>query len=60
LNPVKATNDGTHEPTCFEEEEVFTAREFAAAIGRLKSEKAAREEEIRPEMMKALNSEEIL
>jgi len=39
LNPVKATNDDTHEPICLEEEEFFTAREVAAAIGRLNLEK---------------------
>jgi len=61
LNPVKATNDDdTHEPICFGEEEFFTAREVAAAIGRLKSGKPAGEDEIRPEMLKALNSEGIL
>jgi len=50
LNSVKATNDDTHEPICFGEEKVFTAREVATAIGRLKSGKAAGEDEIRPEM----------
>jgi len=44
----------------FREEEVFTAREVAAAIGRLKSGKAAGEDEIRPEMLKSLNSARIL
>jgi len=38
----------------------LTAREVATAIGRLKSRKAAGEEEIRPEMLKALNSEVII
>jgi len=50
----------TYEPICFGEEEVFKAREIAAAIGRLKSRKSAGEDEIRPEMLKALNSERIL
>jgi len=59
-NPVKATNDDTHELICFEEEKVFTAREVTVAIGWLKSGKAAGEYEIRPEMLKALNSEGIL
>jgi len=59
LNPVKATNDDTHEPICFGEENVFTASKVTAAIGRLKSGKAAGEENIRPEMLKALNSEGI-
>jgi len=39
---------------------VFTAREVAATIGRLKSGKAAGEDEIRPDMLKALYSEGIL
>jgi len=47
LNPVKAINDDAHEPICFGEEEVFTARKVAAAIGRLKSGIAAGEDEIR-------------
>jgi len=51
-NPVKAINDDTHEPICFGKEDVFTAREVAAAIGRIKSRKAAGEDEIRPEMLK--------
>jgi len=32
LNPVKATNDDTHQPICFGEEEIFSAREVAAVI----------------------------
>jgi len=60
LNPVKATNDDTHEPIRFGKNEVFTAREVAAAIGWLKSKKAAGEDEIRPEMLKASNKEGIL
>jgi len=48
LNPVKATNDDTHELICFGKEEVFTVREIAAAIGRLKSGKAAGEDETDP------------
>jgi len=60
LNPVKATNDDTHEPISFGEEEVFTAREVVAVIGQLKSGKAAGEDEISPEMLKALNSKGIL
>jgi len=54
LNPVKAINDDTHKPICFGKEEVFTAREIAEAISRLKSGKAA------GEMLKALKSEGIL
>jgi len=60
LNPVKTTNNHTHEPICFVEEEVFTAREVATTIIRLKSGKAANEDEIRPEMLKALNSKGFL
>jgi len=60
LNPVKATKDDTYEQICFGEEEVFTGREITTAIDRLKSGKAAVEVEIRPEMLKALNSEGIL
>jgi len=59
LNSVKATNDDTHELICFGKEEDFTAK-VAAAIGRLKSGKVAGEDEIRPEMLKALNSEGIV
>jgi len=44
----------------FGEEKVFTATEVTAAIGLLKSGKAAGEDEIRTEMLKALNSEGIL
>jgi len=53
LNLVKASNNDTHEPICFGEEEVFTS-----AISWLKSGKAAGEDEIRPELLKALKSEE--
>jgi len=60
LNSVKAINDDTLEPICFGEEEVFTAREIATVIGQLKSRKATGEDENRPEMLKALNSEGIL
>jgi len=60
LNPAEATNDDTHEPICFGKEEVFTAREVTTAICRLKSGKAAGEYEIRPDMLKAFNSEGIL
>ena len=46
--------------THLEEEEVFTAAEVATAIKRIKSGKAAGEDEIRPEMLKALTGEGIL
>jgi len=39
---------------------LHTASQVAAAIGRLKSGKAAGEDKIRPEILKALNSEGIL
>ena len=42
------------------EEEVFTAAEVTTAIKRIKSGKAAGENEIRPEMLKALIGERIL
>ena len=46
--------------THFEDDEVFTATEVAMAIKRIKSGKAAGEDEIRPEMLKALTGEGIL
>ena len=42
------------------EEEVFTAAEVTTAITGIKSGKAAGEDEIRPEIMKALTGEGIL
>ena len=60
LNPVKASTRDTHNMTHLEEDEVFTAAEVATAIKGIKSGKAAGEEEIRPEMLKALTGEEIL
>ena len=56
FNPVKASTRDT-----FREEEVFTAAEVATVIKGIKSGKAAGEDEIRPEMLKALtDGEEIL
>ena len=60
LNPVKASTRDTHEVTHLEEEEVFTAAEVATAIKGINSGNASREDEIRPEMLKALTGEGIL
>ena len=60
LNPVKASTRDTHEVTHFGEEEVFTAAEVATAIKGIKPGKAATEDEIRPEKLKALTGEGIL
>ena len=60
LNPVKASIRDTHKVTHLGEDEVFTAAEVATAIKGIKSEKAAGEDEIRPEMLKALTGEGIL
>ena len=42
------------------EEEVFTAAEVTTVIKGMKSGKSAGQDEIRPEMVKALTGEEIL
>ena len=60
LNPVKASTRDTHEVTHLGDNEVFTAAEVATANKGIKSGKAAGEDEIRPEMLKALNGEGIL
>ena len=60
MNPVKASTRDTHKVTHLVEEEVFTAAEVAMAIKEIKSGKAAGEDEIRPEMLKALTGEGIL
>ena len=59
MNPVKASTRDTHEVTHLGEDEVFTAAEVATAIKAIKSGKAAGEDEIRPEMLKALTGEGI-
>ena len=53
----KATPTDTHETIDFGKEEVFTLTEVGAAKLRLKSGKAASENEIRPEVLKASNGE---
>ena len=60
LNPVKASTRDTHKVTHLGEDEVFTAAEVATAIKGIKSRKAAGEDEIKPEMLKALIGEGIL
>ena len=60
LNPVKASISDTREVTHLGEEEVFTTAEVATAIKGIKSGKAADENEIRPEILKALTGEGIL
>ena len=58
LNPVKASTRDTQE-VINSEEEVFTAAEVATAIKGIKSGKAAGENQIIPEMLKALTGEGI-
>ena len=60
LNPVKAPTRDTHKATHLGEKEVFAAAEVATAIKGIKSGKAAGEDEIRPEILKALTGEGIL
>ena len=60
LNPVKASTHATYEVTHLLEEEAFTAAEVAREIRGIKPGKAAGEDEIRPEMLKALTGERIL
>ena len=59
-NHVKASTRDTHEVTHLGEDEVFTAAEVATAIKGIKSGKVSGEDEIRPEMLKALTREGIL
>ena len=60
LNPVKALTRDKHKVTHLGEAEVFTAAEVATAIKKIKYEKAVDEDEIKPEMLKALTGEGIL
>ena len=54
VEPSKGNNTDTCDTIDFGKEEVFTLTEVAEAI-RMKSTKGADEDEIRPEMLKALN-----
>ena len=60
LNSVKASTQDTLEVIYLGREKVFIAAELATAINGIKSGKAAGEDEIRPEMLKALTGEENL
>ena len=55
LNSVRATPTDTCDTIDFEKEEVFISTKVAAAMQGLKSKKAAGEDEIRLEMLKAIN-----
>ena len=60
LNLVTASTRDAQEVTHLREEEVFTAAEVAMVIKEIKSGKAAGEDEIKHEMLKALTGEGIL
>ena len=60
MNPVKESTRDEHEVTRSGENEVFCAVEVATAIKGIKSGKAAGEDEIRSEILKALTGEGIL
>ena len=60
LNPVKESTRDTHEVTHLGEKEVFAEAEVATASKEIKSGKAASEDEIISEMLKALTGKGIL
>ena len=55
LNPIKTKSTDKWNSIDVEKEKVSALTEVAAAIRRLKSEKAAGEDEARPKILKALN-----
>ena len=57
LNPIRVTPTDTCNTIDFGKEEVFTSTKVAVVIRGLKSGKSAGEDEIQPEMLKALNVE---
>ena len=59
LNPIRATFTDKCNEIDFGKKEVFTLMEVTTAIRGLKSRKTAGKDEIRPEMLKALNGEGI-
>ena len=59
LNPVKVSTHYTQEVIHVGEEEVFTAAKVETAIKGINSGKPEGEDEIRPEMLKALTEERI-
>ena len=59
LNPVRATPTDICDTIDFWKKQVLTSTKVTAAIQGLKSGKAAGENEIRPEMLKTLNEEEV-
>ena len=55
MNPVRATPTNSCDTIGLAKEEVFTLADVAAAMQRIKSGKAAGENKIRSEVLKALN-----
>ena len=60
LNQARTTLTDTCNTIDFGKKEVFTLTEMAAAIQKMKSGKAASEYEIRSEMLKVLNGEDVV